>query len=40
VRDRGPYNSEYVLDLSRRAARRLGYVRSGWTRVRAAVLHD
>jgi rare lipoprotein A len=40
VRDRGPYNNDYVLDLSRRAARRLGYVRRGWTRVRAVVLHD
>jgi rare lipoprotein A len=40
VRDRGPYDSDYVLDLSRRAARRLRYVRRGWTRVRAVVLHD
>jgi rare lipoprotein A len=40
VRDRGPYNGEYVLDLSRRAAQKLRYVRRGWARVRAVVLHD
>ncbi len=40
VRDRGPYNNEYVLDLSRRAARRLRYVRRGWAPIRAVVLHD
>ena len=40
VRDRGPYDDEYILDLSRRAARRLRYVRRGWTRVRAVVLHN
>jgi rare lipoprotein A len=40
VRDRGPYDGEYVLDLSRRAAQKLRYVRRGWARVRAVVLHD
>ena len=40
VRDRGPYSDDYKLDLSRRAARKLRYLRAGWTRVRAVVLHD
>jgi rare lipoprotein A len=36
VKDRGPYG-EAVLDLSKRAARKLGYVRQGSARVRAVV---
>ena len=41
VKDRGPYgDDDIILDLSRRAARRLGYLRSGSARVRAVVLHD
>jgi rare lipoprotein A len=40
VRDRGPYgDSRTVLDLSRRAARKLGYLRAGRARVRATVVH-
>ncbi len=38
VQDRGPYGSKRtILDLSRRAARRLGFVSSGSTHVRATV---
>ena len=41
VRDRGPYGDEdRVLDLSRRAARKLGYINAGIARVRAVILHD
>ena len=39
VRDRGPYTDGYVLDVSRRAARKLGFLRQGWTRIRAVVKH-
>jgi rare lipoprotein A len=38
VRDRGPYgDKKTVLDLSRRAARKLGYLDEGSARVRAVV---
>ena len=38
VRDRGPYGSKRViLDLSRRAARKLRYRQAGWARVKAVV---
>ncbi len=41
VRDRGPFGDEdYKLDVSRRAARKLRFLRAGWTRIRAVVLHD
>ena len=40
VRDRGPSDKDLVLDLSRRAARKLGYISKGSTRVRARVLGD
>ena len=40
VQDRGPYDKDLVLDLSRRAARRLDYVSQGSTRVKAKVLSD
>ena len=39
VQDRGPHDDQFVLDLSRRAARKLGYVRAGSTKVRARVLN-
>ncbi|MDQ3985779.1 MAG: septal ring lytic transglycosylase RlpA family protein [Actinomycetota bacterium] len=39
VKDRGPYG-EAILDLSRRAARKLRYIRQGRTPVRAAILHN
>ena len=38
VKDRGPYGDEKtVLDLSKRAAKKLGYLRQGSARVRAVV---
>lgn len=37
VRDRGPYADGRILDLSRRAARRLRFLRRGVTRVRAVI---
>ena len=38
VKDRGPYgDKETVLDLSKRAARKLGYIDEGSARVRAVV---
>lgn len=45
VRDRGPFGSKafrrkHKLDVSKRAARRLGFVRAGSARVRVTVLHD
>jgi rare lipoprotein A len=41
VADRGPYgDSSIKLDLSRRAARRLGFLREGITRIRARVLSN
>lgn len=39
VQDRGPYTDGYVLDVSRRAARKLGFVNAGSTRIRAVVKH-
>jgi peptidoglycan lytic transglycosylase len=41
VADRGPYgDSSIKLDLSRRAARRLGFIRRGSTTIRARVLSN
>lgn len=41
VQDRGPFgDSNTILDLSRKAARRLDFISAGRTRVRAVVLHD
>ena len=38
VKDRGPYgDKKTVLDLSKRAAKKLGYLRAGSARVRAVV---
>jgi len=39
VQDRGPYTDGYVIDVSRRAARKLGFIAAGSTRVRAVVKH-
>lgn len=40
VRDRGPYGDKDVkLDLSRRAARKLRFIKKGVTRIRAVRLH-
>lgn len=38
VNDRGPFVRGRVLDVSRRAARELGFVREGTARVRVTVL--
>jgi rare lipoprotein A len=38
VQDRGPHDKDFVLDLSRRAARKLGYLGAGSTKVKAHVL--
>jgi rare lipoprotein A len=40
VQDRGPYSDEYNLDLSRRAARKLGFIDQGYARFRAVILHN
>lgn len=41
VRDRGPFGDKgTILDVSRRAARKLGFITAGRTEVRAVVLHD
>jgi rare lipoprotein A len=39
VQDRGPHDEDFVLDLSRRAARKLGYVRAGSAKVKAKILN-
>jgi rare lipoprotein A len=38
VKDRCACYGRTIIDLSRRAARRLDYVQGGWTRVRVTVL--
>jgi rare lipoprotein A len=38
ITDRGPFARGRVIDVSRRAARRLGFLRDGTTRVRIEVL--
>jgi peptidoglycan lytic transglycosylase len=38
VTDRGPYRRERVIDLSRRAARKLGFLQAGVARVRLDVV--
>lgn len=41
VQDRGPFgDKDTVLDVSRRAAKRLGFISAGRTRIKAVVLHD
>ena len=41
VKDRGPYGDKKIkLDLSRKAARKLGFIDEGITRIKAVVLHD
>ena len=39
VQDRGPFTDGYVLDVSRRAARRLDFIRQGSTKIRAVIQH-
>lgn len=41
VQDRGPYGDpDTILDVSRKAARKLDFISAGRTRVKAVVLHD
>lgn len=40
VNDRGPFARDRILDVSRRAARLLGFKKAGTTRVRVEVLED
>lgn len=41
VKDRGPFgDDDFILDLSRGAAKKLRFVRAGTARVRAVVLHN
>lgn len=40
VQDRGPYgDKDFIVDVSRRAARRLGFISAGTARVKVTVLH-
>jgi rare lipoprotein A len=38
VNDRGPYSGGRLVDVTRAAAQQLGFVKSGWTRVRLDVV--
>jgi rare lipoprotein A len=40
ITDRGPFLRDRVIDVTRRAARRLGMLRSGTARVRLEVISD
>ncbi len=40
VRDRGPFETAAKLDVSKRAARGLGFLRAGTARVKVRILHD
>lgn len=40
ITDRGPFRRGRVIDVSERAARKLGFTRQGSARVRLAVLSD
>jgi rare lipoprotein A len=40
VTDRGPFRSHRLIDVSRRAARKLGFERAGTARVRVEILHS
>jgi rare lipoprotein A len=40
ITDRGPFRKGRIIDLSKRAARRLGFVRQGTARVRVEPLGD
>ena len=39
VQDRGPYTDGYVLDVSRRAAEKLGFIQQGSAKIRAIIKH-
>ena len=38
ITDRGPFRDDRVIDVSRRAARKLGFERAGTTRVRLTIV--
>ncbi len=38
INDRGPYSKRRIIDLSRRAAEELGFIKKGLTKVRLEVL--
>lgn len=40
ITDRGPFAPGRIIDVSRRAARKLGFVREGTTRVRVKTLEN
>jgi rare lipoprotein A len=40
ITDRGPYRHGRIIDVSRRAAKELGFVREGTTRVRVDVVSE
>jgi rare lipoprotein A len=40
VRDRGPFGTTAKLDVSRRAAKQLGFITAGRARVKVRILHD
>ena len=37
VNDRGPFVKGRIIDVTKRAARKLGFLKSGWTRVRVSL---
>ena len=39
VQDRGPYTDGFVLDVSRRAAEKLGFISEGSAQIRAVIKH-
>lgn len=39
VKDRGPFGGDAILDVSKRAARRLAFIKAGRANVRAVILH-
>ena len=39
VQDRGPYTDGFVLDVSRRAAKKLGFINAGSAKIRAIIKH-
>jgi rare lipoprotein A len=40
INDRGPFRKGRIIDVSKRAARRLGFVRQGTARVRVEPLGE
>ncbi len=40
VTDRGPYSKKYILDITQRAARELGFLRKGFAPIEAVILPE